>query len=1299
MLTKFESKSNRVKGLSFHPVRPWILASLHNGIIQLWDYRMGTLLDRFDEHDGPVRGVDFHKVQPLIVSGGDDYKIKVWDYKLRRCLFTLLGHLDYIRTVEFHNEYPWIVSASDDQTIRIWNWQSRGCVSVLTGHNHYVMCAGFHPKDDLIVSASLDQTVRVWDISGLRKKTVRGAPQRAEDATNMVARMNADLFGGTDAVVKYVLEGHDRGVNWAAFHPTLPLVISGADDRQVKLWRMNETKAWEVDTMRGHTNNVSCAIFHPRHELIVSDSEDRSVRVWDISKRMGVQTFRREHDRFWVLAAHPSANLLAAGHDAGLLVFKLGPAAAGARPARAPAASSPSGRCTCGCSSSPRGGTRPWSPCAGRARGSSQAWAARPGASPTTSSTPGGERFAAAGRRRGHLRARHLRARPLRLPGGEPRDLQPGRAAARSSRNSRRPGQEPPDPDQELPERGDQEGGPAAPADGLPVLRRRLGPRPAQDRGPGGALRAAVAARARGGAGAAREVRVLVPGRRARGAGLQARDRAGRPGPGAAVLGRGDRAGQVGRLGRAPPAVHLQVGRAERRPTTSNHVKYLLPNGDTGILRTLEAPLYICQASHLQALCLDREGKTRALELDCTEALFKLALEAKQCWRSDAAGLGFSRLSRQAVVGYLQDKGYPEVALHFLLPSSQNKTKKKCLKCGDIESAIATAYELNADDAWRRLGREALRQGKLEVVEMAYQRCRDLERLSFLYLVAGRTEKLRKMQLIAQKKGDLMSRFHNALYLGDAQERVAVLEAAGQTALAYLTASTHGLQEDADRLRQLLEASPPNKHTPQQTQTRAWAAGQPVPAPAAPPVLLQPPTPILRQEDWPLCRVTQSTFADYMDGTAAEVQAEAAADPFNAGEAAGAAWDDDLDFDEVQHAGPAGRPGGGRRAAAGTGAKPGGGAWEDDDLDFGDEDLDLGPAAPSPAQARGAEDEGGGAPRAARGPPPSPPQRPSGGGGGGGFALPEPGPLAPARWVQNSSHAADHAAAGSFESAMQLLNRQIAAVNFAPLRKHFLKVYHAAGAQLPGLPGTPALRLPLSRGAAAAAAAAARARRGGGEGRPASGAAARERPDRGAQERVPPLPRRAVRGAGGVRGHPDGGAADRGPRAQRGRRVPRDGRDLPRVHHRHPPQGGDRRVRRGPQAADGAGRLLHAPEPAARPPVAGPAPGHGLRLQAQELHHGGLLRAAAAGAAGHQLREERRPQAEGPEGAAEERADGVQRARAGLRRAQPLRRGRRRPRAHLPGFAGGDLSLLRKPLPAPARQRALCHLQHLPDWG
>ena len=133
----------------------------------------------------------------------------------------------------------------------------------------------------------------------------------------------ADLFGTTDAIVKFVLEGHDRGVNWATFHPSLPLIVSAADDRQVKLWRMSDTKAWEVDTCRGHFNNVSCAIFHPRSELILSNSEDKTIRVWDMQKRTVLQSFRREHDRFWVITSHPSLSLFAAGHDNGFVVFKL----------------------------------------------------------------------------------------------------------------------------------------------------------------------------------------------------------------------------------------------------------------------------------------------------------------------------------------------------------------------------------------------------------------------------------------------------------------------------------------------------------------------------------------------------------------------------------------------------------------------------------------------------------------------------------------------------------------------------------------------------------------------------------------------------------------------------------------------------------------------------------------------------------------------------------------------------------------------------------------------------------------
>jgi coatomer protein complex subunit alpha (xenin) len=80
----------------------------------------------------------------------------------------------------------------------------------MTGHNHYTMCAQFHPKEDLIVSASLDQSVRVWDISGLRKKHSAPMQDSFEAQLSRSNQGQAEMFGNNEAVVKFVLEGHDR---------------------------------------------------------------------------------------------------------------------------------------------------------------------------------------------------------------------------------------------------------------------------------------------------------------------------------------------------------------------------------------------------------------------------------------------------------------------------------------------------------------------------------------------------------------------------------------------------------------------------------------------------------------------------------------------------------------------------------------------------------------------------------------------------------------------------------------------------------------------------------------------------------------------------------------------------------------------------------------------------------------------------------------------------------------------------------------------------------------------------------
>ncbi|URE07335.1 hypothetical protein MUK42_20287 [Musa troglodytarum] len=1015
MLTKFETKSNRVKGLSFHSKRPWVLASLHSGVIQLWDYRMGTLIDRFDEHDGPVRGVHFHKSQPLFVSGGDvffpwggchilaldarsylflpdlggdDYKIKVWNYKTHRCLFTLLGHLDYIRTVQFHDEHPWIVSASDDQTIRIWNWQSRTCISVLTGHNHYVMCASFHPKEDLVVSASLDQTIRVWDIGALRKKV---AP--ADDILRL-SQMNTDLFGGIDAVVKYVLEGHDRGVNWASFHPTLPLIVSGADDRQVKLWRMNacssggtDSKAWEVDTLRGHTNNVSCVMFHAKMEVIVSNSEDKSIRIWDANKRTGIQTIRREHDRFWILAAHPEMNLLAAGHDSGMIVFKL----ERERPA-----------------------------------------------------------FSVSGDTLFYVKDRFLRLYefstqkdnqvvPIRKPGSVSLNQGPRTLSYSPTENAVLICSEVDGGSYELyivPKdasgRSDymQEAKKGAGGSAVFIARNRFA---VLDRSSNQVVvknlkneivkksllpiaSDAIFYAGTGNVLCRAEDRVAIFD-------LQQRVVLGElQTPSVKYIIWSSDMETVALLSKHAiviankklvhrctlhETIRVKSGAWDDNGvfiyTTLNHIKYCLPNGDSGIIRTLEIPIYITKVSGSNIYCLDRDGKNQVISIDATEYIFKLSLLRKR-YDLVMSMIRNSQLCGQAVIAYLQQKGFPEVALHFV---KDEKTRfNLALESGNIQIAVASAKEIDDKDHWYRLGIEALRQGNTSIVEYAYQRTKNFERLSFLYLITGNTEKLSKMLKIAEIKNDIMGQFHNALYLGNIQERVKILENAGHLPLAYVTAATHGLTEVADRL--------------------ATELGENVPSlpEGKPQSLLLPPAPLMCCGDWPLLRVMRGIFDNGLDlGRAGQVEEE---------DAAGADWgDEELDIVDIEGAMQNGDIVADIEDGKAIEENEEEGGWDLEDLEL-PADVDTPKAAGNSRSSL--------------------------------FVAPTPGMPVSQIWIQKSSLAGEHVAAGNFDTAMHLLSRQLAIKNFAPLKPLFMDLHAGSHTYLHALSTAPVISFAVEKG-------------------------------------------------------------------------------------------------------------------------------------------------------------------------------------------------------------------------------------------
>lgn len=127
--------------------------------------------------------------------------------------------------------------------------------------------------------------------------------------------------------------------------------------------------------------------------------------------------------------------------------------------------------------------------------------------------------------------------------------------------------------------------------------------------------------------------------------------------------------------------------------STLSHIKYCLPNGDQGIITCLTQPVYILKVEQQKMWIVDREDQAiRTKPLNCTEYLFKLALHAKQ-FDQVALLIRQGRLYGNAVVSYLRNKGFAEVALQFV---SDTKTRfNLSIEDGNLEEATTAAMTLD----------------------------------------------------------------------------------------------------------------------------------------------------------------------------------------------------------------------------------------------------------------------------------------------------------------------------------------------------------------------------------------------------------------------------------------------------------------------------------------------------------------------------------------------------------------------------------------------------------------------------
>ncbi|WAR15327.1 COPB2-like protein [Mya arenaria] len=274
------TRSDRVKCSDLHPEQPWVLVSIFAGKAQIWDYVRQQLIKSFEVCDLPVRTAKFVARKNWVLTGSDDMHVRAYNYNTLERVHQFEAHSDYIRSIAVHPTQPYFLTSSDDMLIKLWDWDKKWtCTQVFEGHSHYVMQIVINPKDNnTFASASLDRTVKVWQL---------GSPNP-----------------------NFTLEGHEKGVNCVDYYTggDKPYLISGADDRLCKIWDYQNKTC--VQTLEGHAQNIAAVAFHPELPIIMTGSEDGTVRIWHANTYRLESTLNYGLERVWTIACSRGSNNL-----------------------------------------------------------------------------------------------------------------------------------------------------------------------------------------------------------------------------------------------------------------------------------------------------------------------------------------------------------------------------------------------------------------------------------------------------------------------------------------------------------------------------------------------------------------------------------------------------------------------------------------------------------------------------------------------------------------------------------------------------------------------------------------------------------------------------------------------------------------------------------------------------------------------------------------------------------------------------------------------------------------------------
>ena len=231
---------------------------------------------------GVIQSVSFSPDGRYLLTGesrSDQSCLRLWDIENGTQIIRLDGHSGAVFYVTVSPESDLGYSCSADKTIRIWDLKTGREIRRLEGHTKCVYSIALAPDGHSILSGSGDGTVRLWDIS--KGEEIRRFEGHINPVMSVAFFRNGKLaLSGSG--VKYAKTGGQWGqllVGSATFLDESVETRNG-NDCTIRVWDVNTGR--EIYSFKGFSQTVLKVEFHPSGEYVLSGSQDKTVRLLQI---------------------------------------------------------------------------------------------------------------------------------------------------------------------------------------------------------------------------------------------------------------------------------------------------------------------------------------------------------------------------------------------------------------------------------------------------------------------------------------------------------------------------------------------------------------------------------------------------------------------------------------------------------------------------------------------------------------------------------------------------------------------------------------------------------------------------------------------------------------------------------------------------------------------------------------------------------------------------------------------------------------------------------------------------------